>query len=331
MRALRVETENGPEGLVVADIPDPPESGLVVRVRAAGVGFPDLLMSRGEFQIRQPLPFTLGWEAAGEVVHAPEGSRFAEGDRVVTLSFGAHAEKVTAIPEATFPLPASFTFEQGAAYPLNYLTAYAALRRRAAVREGESVLVHGAGGGIGTASIQVAKALGARVFAVASSDEKAEAAARAGAEEVYRTDDDWRAGVTGATGGVDIVIDPVGGDRFKESLRSLAPEGRLIVVGFAAGEIPTLAVNRLLLNNTDVRGCSWSVLANRPDGLAEAAAHLNEMAERGELTPPVVDALPLEKAPEALLAMAERRSVARTVLTPGPPRVNAGSGPSSPS
>ncbi|MDQ5894079.1 MAG: NADPH:quinone reductase [Actinomycetota bacterium] len=318
MRALRVEAEAGPESLVLTDVPEPDDSGLVVAVRAAGVGFPDLLMNRGEFQIRQPLPFTLGWEAAGQVVSAPEGSTFAPGDRVVTLlSFGTHAERVAAVPEATFPLPDSFTFEQGAAYPLNYLTAYAALHQRAALKKGETVLVHGAGGGVGTAAIQVAKALGATVFAVVSSDEKADAASAAGADSVFKAGEDWRnAAVEASGGGVDVIFDPVGGVRFNDSLRSLAPEGRLMVVGFAAGEIPTVTVNRLLFNNTDVRGCTWSILANLPEGLAGAASRLNEMADRGALRPPVVRAVPLEHGPAVLKAIAERRAVARTVVLP---------------
>ena len=133
----------------------------MVAVRAAGVSFPDLLMTRGEYQVRQPLPFTLGWEAAGDVIRAPAGGPFSVGDRVMTLSLGAHAEQVAALPEATFPLPDELSYEEGAALPLNYLTALAALERRGGLREGETVLVHGAAGGVGTATVQVAKALGA--------------------------------------------------------------------------------------------------------------------------------------------------------------------------
>src|SRR6266545_4782758 len=159
MRALRVVTEEGPDAVVIEDVPEP-DGELVVAVRAAGVSFPDLLMTRGEYQVRQPLPFTLGWEAAGDVVRAPSGSPFSAGDRVMTLTFGAHAEQVAALPETTFPLPAALSYEEGAALPLNYLTAVAALERRGRLRSGETALIHGAAGGVGTASIQVAKALG---------------------------------------------------------------------------------------------------------------------------------------------------------------------------
>ncbi len=158
-----------PDGLVVADLPEPDgDAPLVVEVRAAGVGFPDLLMSRGEYQIRQEPPFTLGWEAAGVVARAPEGSVLEPGDRVVTLTFGAFAERIAAVPEATFALPDTLSFEEGAGYPLNYLTAIAGLKRRGRLTAGESVLVEGASGGVGTAAIQVAKALGARAIGLVS-------------------------------------------------------------------------------------------------------------------------------------------------------------------
>lgn len=317
MRALRVESETGPDGLVLTDVSEP-DGELVVEVRAAGITFPDLLMSRGEFQIRRPLPFTLGWEAAGEVVKAPLDGRFTVGDRVVTLSFGTHAERVAAVPETTFPLPGGFSFEEGAAYPLNYLTAYAGLHQRAGLAEGETVLVHGAGGGAGTAAIQVAKALGARTLAIVSGEAKARTARASGADEVFLSGDDWCAQVREATGnGADVIFDPVGGDRFTDSLRVLAPEGRLLVVGFASGEIPTVKVNRLLFNSTDVRGVAWSVLANRPDGLAKATEALNEMAERGVLRPPIENQVAFEEAPGYLKDLAERRAVGRTVLIPG--------------
>jgi NADPH2:quinone reductase len=251
VRALRVKQEDGPDAIELADVPEP-ESDFVIAVRAAGVSFPDLLMTRGEYQMRQQLPFTLGWEAAGDVVRAPSGGPFSEGDRVVTMSLGAHAEQVAAIPAATFPLPAGLSYEEGAALPLNYLTALAAVERRGRLCEGERVLIHGAAGGVGTATIQVAKALGANVIAVVSSDAKAEVARTAGADEVL-IGEDFRSTLSEP---VNLIIDPVGGtERFKESLRALVPEGRLVVVGFTSGEIPEIKVNRLLLRNVDVCGC----------------------------------------------------------------------------
>ncbi|MBI5103824.1 MAG: NADPH:quinone oxidoreductase family protein [Solirubrobacterales bacterium] len=314
MRALRVTDDTaGPGGVRLADVPEPGEDALVVRVRAAGVGFPDLLMSHGRFQIRQPVPFTLGWEAAGEVVHAPAGSAFAPGDRVVTLSFGAHAEQVAAVPEATFALPAGLSDEQAAALPLNYLTAYAALRRRGRLQAGETVLVHGAAGGTGTAAVQVAKALGARVLAVVSTPEKAETARAAGADEAFPASGDWRAQVLEA-GGADVAFDPVGGDRFADTLRCMNAEGRVVVVGFADGAIPTVAVNRLLLRNVDVCGCTWSVLATTPTGLADAAAELSRMVVAGAVTPLVGATYALEDGPRALRDLEQRRARGKAVL-----------------
>jgi NADPH2:quinone reductase len=307
MRALQVLTEDGPEAIQLVDIPEP-DAELLVEVRAAGVSFPDLLMTRGEYQLRQPLPFTLGWEAAGDVVRAPADSDFAIGDRVVTLSFGAHAERVAAVPEATFRLPHDLGYEEGAALALNYLTALAAVERRGRVLAGESVLVHGAAGGVGTAVIQVARAVGAHVIASVSTEAKAQVARAAGADEVL-VGEDFRSQLADP---VDAVIDPVGGtERFKESLRALAPEGRLVVVGFAGGEIPECRVNRLLLRNIDVRGCSFGVLAS---DLGAAARRLDELVAAGQLSPIVGSVYPLEEGRDALLAVAERRAAGKVVL-----------------
>jgi NADPH:quinone reductase len=306
-----VTTEDGPDAVTLADVPEP-DGELVVAVRAAGVSFPDLLMTRGEYQVRQPLPFTLGWEAAGDVIQAPAGSRFATGDRVMVLSFGAHAEQLSTTPEATFPLPDGLSYEEGAALPLNYLTAIAALERRGGLKSGERVLVHGAAGGVGTASVQVAKALGAEVVAAVSTEAKAEIARRAGAQQVL-VGEDFRSQLADP---VNLIIDPVGGnDRFKESLRSLASEGRVVVVGFTAGEIPEVKVNRLLLRNVDVRGCSFGVLAAEPTGVADAVARLNDLVDAGSIRPIVGSAYPLEQGPAALRELEERRATGKVVLT----------------
>ena len=311
MRALRVITEDGPDAVTLADVPEP-DGELVVAVRAAGVSFPDLLMTRGEYQVRQPLPFTLGWEAAGDVIQAPAGSRFAKGDRVMALSFGAHAEQLSTTPEATFPLPDGLSYEEGAALPLNYLTAIAALERRGGLQSGERVLVHGAAGGVGTASVQVAKALGAEVVAAVSTEAKAEIARRAGAQQVV-IGEDFRSQLADP---VNLIIDPVGGnERFKESLRSLASEGRVVVVGFTSGEIPEVKVNRLLLRNVDVRGCSFGVLAAQPTGVADAIARLSDLVDAGSIRPLVGSAYPLEQGPAALRELDERRATGKVVLT----------------
>jgi NADPH2:quinone reductase len=312
MRALRVTSEDGPDAVTLEDLPEP-DADLVVAVRAAGVSFPDLLMTRGEYQYRQELPFTLGGEAAGEVVRAPEGGPFAVGDRVVTLSYGAHAERMAAIPEATFPLPDELSFEEGAALPLNYLTALAALERRGRLRAGETVLVHGAAGGVGTACVQVAKAMGASVVGVVSTEAKAEVARAAGADAVA-LGEDFRSQLEAP---VQLVVDPVGGqERFLESLRALAPEGRLVVVGFTSGEIPEIRVNRLLLRNVDVCGCSFGVLALDAAGTTRAGERLAELVRTGAVKPLIGSVRPLEEGAEALRELDERRATGKVVLRP---------------
>ena len=318
MRALQVTDPDGPDSVLLTDASPPPDDApLLIDVHAAGVGFADLLMSRGEHQIRQEPPFTLGWEAAGVVVRAPSGSHLQPGDEVVTLTLGAFAERIAAVPEATFRLPAGLSLIEGAAFPMNYLTALAGLDRRGRLRAGETVLVHGAAGGVGTAAIQVGRGVGARVIALVSSEEKAEVARAAGADEVVvSADGAWRQAVLDvAPGGVDVILDPVGGDRMLDSLRCLASEGRLVVVGFAGGAIPQIPANRLLLKNVDVCGCSWSVLVGAPGGLPAAAARLAEMVDAGTVRPSVGATLAFEDGPLALRALDERRALGKAVLT----------------
>jgi NADPH:quinone reductase len=311
VRALRVVSEDGPDAVRLEEVPEP-DGELVVAVRAAGVSFPDLLMTRGEYQVRQPLPFTLGWEAAGDVLRAPDGSAFSPGDRVTTLNFGAHAEQVAALPETTFPLPDGLSYEEGAALPLNYLTAVAALERRGRLVSGETVLVHGAAGGVGTATIQVAKALGANVIASVSTEAKGRIATDAGADQVL-VGEDFRSQLADP---VDLIIDPVGGtERFKESLRALRTEGRLVVVGFTSGEIPEIRVNRLLLRNVDVCGCSFNVLAGDGAGFGEPMARLSKLVDSGALKPVVGSVHPLTEGPAALRELDERRATGKVVLT----------------
>lgn len=317
MRALQVTDPAGPDAVVLADVPAPPaDAPLLVDVHAAGVGFADLLMSRGEHQIRQPPPFTLGWEAAGVVVRAPAGSELRPGDPVVTLSLGAFADTVAAVPEATFRLPDGLSMIEGAAFPMNYLTALAGLQRRGRLQAGETVLVHGAAGGVGTAAVQVACGLGARVIAVVSSAAKAEVARTAGADAVVAAAGaDWRAAVQElAPGGVDVILDPVGGDLMLDNLRCLASEGRLVVVGFAGGSIPQIPANRLLLKNADVCGCTWSVLVGAPGGLPAAADRLGELVAAGAVRPSVGAVRPFEEGPQALRALADRAALGKTVL-----------------
>lgn len=321
MRAIQITALDGPDGveLVEVDDPTPGPEQVLVEVRAAGVAFPDLLQSRGLYQLKPPLPFVPGVEVAGVVRSAPEGSRFRPGDRVMAFGMlGGMAELLAVAEATTFPLPDQLSFAQGAALPMNYHTAHFCLVRRGRLRAGETVLVHGAAGGVGTATIEVAKALDARVIAVVSSDEKADVARATGADEVVRSDGSWKDEARELTGGrgVDVVLDPVGGDRFTDSIRSLAPEGRLLVVGFAGGSIPEVRVNRLLLSNTSIVGCAWGgFLMQDPSIVGKIADALDTMIRDGHINPPVGATFPLAQAADALRLLDDRRATGKVVLT----------------
>ena len=320
MRAARVTRLDGPGAIEVGDVPEPSGDGrVVVDVVAAGVTFPDTLLTRGQYQIKPPPPFVLGCEVAGVVRAAPEGSGFTAGDRVAAFpGFGGFAEAVATDPDMVFPLPAGVPFEVGAALPMNYLTVHFGLLRRGGLRAGETVLVHGAAGGVGTAAIQLAKAFGATVVAVVSTEDKAAVARAAGADDAVLADG-FLGAVKDRTGGrgVDLVVDPVGGDRFTDSLRALAPEGRLLVVGFTAGEIPTVKVNRLLLNNISVAGVGWGAFwQHRPGYLREQWADLLPLLESGRLDPPLGRTFPLERAAAAVAELDERRATGKIIIKP---------------
>ncbi len=319
MRAVQITTLDGPSAVQVVEIPSPapgPDQ-VLIRVRAAGVAFPEVLQSRGLYQMKPDLPFTPGAEIAGEVISAPEGSGLVEGDRVAALCLlGGFAEEVVAPVSETFKLPDAISFEQGASIIFNYGTAYFALVERGGLQSGETVLVQGAAGGIGTASIQIAKAFGAgRVIAVTSTAEKGAVALEAGADEFVLADGFKEAIKAG--GGVDIVVDPVGGDRFTDSLRCLKDDGRVLVIGFTAGDIPTVKVNRLLLNNISVVGVGWGAyVLQRPGHIAKEWAAIEPHLASGALTPVVGPTFPLEQATQALLTLDERRATGKVLLTP---------------
>ena len=319
MRAIQVTRPVGPAGVEVVDVPEPtPHDGdVVVEVRAVGVSFPDLLLSRGEYQLRPDPPFTLGVDFAGHVRSAPEGSGLTAGDRVAcALPYGGGAEVVALGADSVFPLPDAVSFEAGAALPLNYLTAQFALATRAALRPGETVLVHGAAGGVGTATLQVAKGYGARTVAVVSTEAKAEVARAAGADDVVLVDGFLAATQELTAGrGVDVVMDVVGGDLTTDSLRALAPEGRLLVVGFTGGSIPAVKVNRLLLNNIDVRGVGWGAHAMARPGFMRAQwDELLPMLESGVVDPPIGRTYAFDEMGVALTDLAERRTAGKSVL-----------------
>jgi NADPH2:quinone reductase len=324
MRAVQIVEESGPDTalrLVELDEPEAshmltPGAGVVVDVHAAGVSFPELLQSRGQYQMKPPLPFVPGSEVAGTVRSAPANAAVKPGDRVAALCMlGGFAEVAVAPEYFTFPLGA-LDYGQGAALVLNYHTAYFALKLRGRLAEGETVLVHGAAGGVGTATIQVAKALGARTVAVVSTEEKKVVAQAAGADEVVLLSDSWKDEVKERSGGgVDVVMDPVGGDRFTDSLRCLREDGRMLVVGFTGGSIPEVRVNRLLLGNIEVVGAGWGAyVMSKPDLNREIGAAIMDMIAGGFVAPIVGERFALEDAADALRALDERRATGKIVL-----------------
>jgi NADPH2:quinone reductase len=325
MRAIQIVEESGPDSaLRLVELPEPepshmltPGEGVVVDVHVAGVSFPELLQSRGEYQMKPPLPYVPGSEVGGVVRSAPAGASVKQGDRVAAFcALGGFAESAVAPEFFTFALSPKLDFAQGAALILNYHTAYFALVLRGRLRAGESVLVHGAAGGVGTASLQVAKASGARTIALVSSDLKRQVAAQAGADQVVLLSDTWKDEVLELSGGgVDVVLDPVGGDRFTDSLRSLREDGRLIVVGFTGGSIPQVKVNRLLLRNTEVIGAGWGAYAlAKPDLNRQIGAAVDKMVDDGFVVPIVGQRFALEHAADALRVLDERRATGKVVL-----------------
>lgn len=318
MRAVQITSLDGPEKIEVLQIaePKPLEGEVTIQVHAAGVAFPELLQTRGGYHVRPDPPFTPGTEVAGVVLSAPADATVKVGDRVAALpGLNGLAEVVTCPANMVFPLPDEMSFTQGAAVPMNYMTAHFALRRRGHLEAGETVLVHGAGGGVGTAACQLASAWGARVIAVVSTAEKGEVAKAAGAHDIVLADD-FLTQVKDLTGGqgVDIVVDPVGGDRFTDSLRSLATEGRLLAIGFTSGEIPTVKVNRLLFNNISVVGVAWSYAQARPDFLAWQWEELRPLMSDGRISPPIGGEWPIDDAKEAFLALDQRRATGKMIV-----------------
>ena len=319
MRAVQITSLDGPAAVSLADLPEP-EAGpgqVLVDVHVAGVSYPEVLQTRGLYQLKPELPFVPGAEVSGVVRTAPEGAHVSVGDRVVAFpGLGGYAEVVVAPLETVFRLPDEVSFQAGAALPMNYLTVHFALVQRGRLQPGETVLVHGAAGGVGTAAVQLAAALGSRVIAVVSSPEKGEVARAAGASDVVAVEG-FRDAVKQLTGGrgVDLVVDPVGGDRFTDSLRSLATEGRLLVIGFTGGEIPTVKVNRLLLNNLSVVGVGWGAYwLNDLPYLQRQWADLLPLLEAGVLDPPIGTVHPLADAALALAELDERRAAGKVLL-----------------
>ncbi len=324
MKAIHITQLTGPDDLQVVDVPEPeashfltPGAGVLVDVHAAGVAFPELLQSRGEYQMKPPLPFVPGAEVGGVVRSAPEDSGLQAGDRVAALCLlGGFAEVAVAPAWGTFRVPDAFSFAQAASLVFNYHTAYFSLVTRGRLVAGETVAVHGAAGGVGTAALQIAKGLGARTVAIVSSDDKERVARAAGADVVVRSDGAWKDALL-ALGGVDLIVDPVGGDRFTDSLRSLREAGRVVVVGFAGGSIPEVRVNRLLLSNIEVIGAGWGAyVLSKPEVTRQIGAAIDELIAAGHVSPIVGATLPLERAAEALKLLDTRGALGKVVLQP---------------
>jgi NADPH:quinone reductase len=326
MKAVQIVALTGPrDALRIADdLPEPapehpmtPGRGVLVDVHAAGVSFPEVLQTRGQYQVKPELPFVPGSEVAGIVKSAPEDAAVKPGDRVAAFCMlGAWAEVAVAPDFFTFKLPDALDFAQGAGLVLNYHTAYFSLKNRGRLAAGETVLVHGAAGGVGTATLQVAKGLGARTIAVVSTAEKERTAREAGADHVLRSDGPWKDEAKEiSNGGVDVVIDPVGGERFTDSLRSLREAGRVVVVGFTAGSIPEVRVNRLLLNNTEVIGAGWGgYVLSKTDINREIGDAIDRLIRQGSVRPLVGARFPLERAADALELIDSRGATGKVVL-----------------
>jgi NADPH2:quinone reductase len=325
VRALRVEAVAADyAGCRLAEIaePEPGPGQVKVRVRAASVNFPDLLMTRGEYQLKPPLPFTPGLDLAGEVAALGEGvTAFAVGDAVVGgARLGGFAEFVVLEASALSRKPERLSFAKAAAYPAAYLTAYVALVRRANVQPGEWLLVHGAAGGVGLAAVDLAKALGARVIAASASDEKLAVIQREYAPDaVVNVNGGFREQVKALTGGrgADVIYDPVGGDVFDESVRCIAFDGRLLVIGFTSGRIPTVSVNMPLIKGFSVMGVRAGEYGRQfPERGRENAAAVAALAAEGRIRPRVHAELPLARWREAFDLLASRQVIGKAVIRP---------------
>jgi NADPH:quinone reductase len=321
VKALVAQELSGPSGLAYTDVDDVVgnDDVVVVDVGAAGVNFPDLLLLRGEYQLRLEPPFVPGMEVAGVVRSAPYESTFTPGQRVSAFTMmGGYAERVAVTPDSVLSTPDGVDDAQAVALLGNYYTMYFALARRGGLRHGETVLVLGSGGGIGTASVQIAKALGARVIAMVHRPEAMRFVESLGADVVLPLTDGWLQAVKDHTGGrgVDLVVDPIGGETFDDAIRALATEGRLLVIGFAAGGIPTVKVNRLLLRNVSVVGVGYGEFVNRTPGAQSLfGSGVAKLVEAGLRPPPPVR-FPLSKGAEALQSLADGGVLGKVVLEP---------------
>lgn len=327
MKAWRVHQTGQPREAMRLDevaIPEPGAGEVLLRVRAANVNFPDALLCRGEYQIKPPLPFTPGVEMCGEVVALGAGVTGPElGSRVISpalLPGGAFAEYALVTADGVLPAPEALDDAEAAALHIGYQTGWFGLHRRAALRPGETLLVHAAAGGVGSAAVQLGKAAGATVIGVVGGPDKAKAARELGADIVVdRHREDFVAVVKEATAGrgANVVYDPVGGDAYTRSTKCVAFEGRIVVVGFAGGTVPTPGLNHVLVKNYAILGLHWG-LYNTHDPVAVGQAHeeLTRLAAEGAVKPLVSERLGLEGAADAVQRVADGTTVGRLVVVP---------------
>ena len=324
MRAVVVDRWLLPKELVVRELPEPvPRANqVVIDVEAAGCNFFDILLVQGKYQMKPAFPFTPGAEVAGVVRELGPGvTGVAIGDRVFAgLALGAFAERVAVPVAALHRMPAGMSFPEAAAFPVVYPTSYAALVLRANLRAGETLLVHAAAGGVGVAAVQIGKALGARVIATAGGSDKLEVARRVGADlAIDYSSGDWVEAVKQATGGrgADVIYDPVGGEIFEGSMKCIAWNGRLLVIGFAGGTIPEVKTNRILLKNISIVGLHWGAYAtNEPERVPEVFAGLAKLYETGHVRPLIFGTYSLDDVPKALEALGSRGSYGKVIIAP---------------
>lgn len=323
MRALICDDYQGIAGLRVGELPDPtPADGsLLVEVGSTAVNFADTLMVAGQYQLRPDPPFAPGYEFAGTVVDSGDVAGFSTGDRVCGFTpYGAMAELVSVTPANVAVIPDGIHFDQACVLPATYGTSYHALVDRAALIEGETLLVLGAAGGVGLAAVQIGKLAGARVIAAVSSDEKADLVTDAGADEVIRYDrEELRDGIKRAVGGggVDVVYDAVGGTATEAALRSTAWNGRLLVVGFASGDIPSIPMNLPLLKGVSIVGVFWGRFATEEPHRARVNLdRIISLVGSGDLRPYIQESFPLDSGREAMQLVADRKSLGRVVINP---------------
>ena len=329
MKAVICKEWAKPEELKFEEFPDleAGEGEVVIGVKACGVNFADALMVQGLYQVRPPLPFTPGFEVAGDIlaigtnVSASLKVGLEIGQRVATvMDYGAFAEQVVVPAASLMPLPDSMSYKEAAAFAIAYGTAEVALAHRGQLKAGETVLVHGASGGVGLAAVEIAKAMGATVIATASTAEKLELAKSHGADHLINyQEDDFVAQVKDITGrkGADVILDPVGGDVFDKSLRCIAWEGRLLVIGFASGRIPEAPANLTLVKNCSVVGVFWGAyMKHNPKVISSSLQRLMVMHSEGKIKPYVSQSFKLEDAALALNQMLDRKVVGKVVLEP---------------